>query len=75
MTTTFAIPPIAFMRGLIVQSDKVLTSIGDKLSDVTPNNIISPIMDEIGAIVGAPMPSGKFSLTIGMRSLTIWRAR
>ena len=75
MTTTLAIPPIAFIRGRIVQSDKVLNSIADKLSDVTPNSIISPIMDDMGPIVGAPIPSGKFSRTIGMRSLTICRAR
>ncbi len=66
---------MAFNRGLIVQSESVLNSIGESVSEVTPNNIISPIIDEIGAIVGAPIPSGKFSRTIGIRSFTICLAR
>ena len=75
MTTTFAMPLIAFKRGLIVQSESVRNCIGERLSDVIPKSIISPIIEEIGAIVGAPIPSGKFSRTMGMRSLTICRAR
>ena len=50
---------IKFIR--IVQSERVLSSMADKLSDVIPNSITSPIIEEIGAIVGIPTPDGKFS--------------
>jgi len=72
---TLAIPPIDLIRGLIVQSDNVRNSIGDRLSEVIPNNITSPIIEEIGAKVGEPTSEGNFSLTRGIRSFTICLAR
>ena len=65
---------MASSRGFTVHSANVLSSIGLTLpeGEVKATNMISPIMDELGVIIGEIL-GGSFSFASSSLSATIWR--
>ena len=74
MTVTCATPGVASTRRRTSVSAVVRSSSGVWASDCRATNMISPMIDDSGAITGTSMSSGSVAATVASLSLTVCRA-
>ena len=75
MTVTCATPGVASTRRRTSVSAVVRSANGVCTDDWRATNMISPMIDDSGAITGGPTSSGNVPATAASRSLTVCRAR